>query len=827
MLDFSKLGSKTASEPIIDPREIFRTLHKKEPKKYEYARDVQAEVWKKWFEVREQRDLVLKLNTGGGKTTVGLCILQSCLNEGKGPAVYVAPNPYLVNQVVSEATALGIAVTEDENDRDFRAGEAIYVCNIHKIVNGRSVFGISERKIDVGSIIFDDAHACIHTINDQFTINIPGGTKCYESIFSLFSDSLKQQSSAKFFSLTNGDPLPSQKVPYWSWQAQLTDVYEVLAAAQKEDFIKWNYPLLSDYLKLCDCIISSRGIEISSPIIPIEVIPSITDAERKIFMTATLSDDSVLASHFGVDTSSMIEPVAPNSAGDIGERMILAPQEINVEFNETVIREICKDLSKSYNVVVIVPSSKRAELWSSYADQILHKGNIQEGLHKLNAEEPVGLTVLVNRYDGIDLPGDACRVLVVDNMPEYKSLSDRTRELELSDSSLGNRELMHRVEQGMGRGIRSNSDYCLVILMGTDLISKLYLKQAKDFFSPGTRAQLELSQNVTRDLRRQNPTVEQMREVMDACLKRNDGWVDVAKKELIGLQFEVDGQTDNVVSRLREVYDLYFRVPVEAVEKIQDLDRIGELDNNYKGYLKQVVAQYMNSFDQERAQKIQQSAIKLNKRIMKPIEGIQRRPAMREQVDQALKSHRYFADNFANGNQLIIACQEIAANMVFTEEGSDKFEGAVAEAGKFLGFDSQQPDLETATGPDVFWYLGANWGVVIECKSEASVSSISKKYFNQLNGHVTWHEHLYPMAKPPIPVMMHPASDIDDSSSIPEGAYLFNGKGLEKFRESLVAYAAALAHDNKFQQPGEIQTLQRMYNFLPDSFLKTYLSPCV
>lgn len=43
------------------------------------------------------------MNTGSGKTVAGLMILQSCLNEEKGPAVYVVPDNYLVAQVCEEA----------------------------------------------------------------------------------------------------------------------------------------------------------------------------------------------------------------------------------------------------------------------------------------------------------------------------------------------------------------------------------------------------------------------------------------------------------------------------------------------------------------------------------------------------------------------------------------------------------------------------------------------------------------------------------------------------------------------------------------------------
>ena len=67
------------------------TLPSKAPG-YGYPRDVQSEVWKKWFDIRNEKNVILKMNTGSGKTVVGLIMLQSCLNEEKGPAIYVVPD---------------------------------------------------------------------------------------------------------------------------------------------------------------------------------------------------------------------------------------------------------------------------------------------------------------------------------------------------------------------------------------------------------------------------------------------------------------------------------------------------------------------------------------------------------------------------------------------------------------------------------------------------------------------------------------------------------------------------------------------------------------
>ena len=82
-------------------------------KNYGYPRDVQTEVWKQWFDKRSEKNIIIKMNTGSGKTVVGLTVLQSCLNEGKGPAIYVVPDNFLIKQVCDEATKLGIKVAYD------------------------------------------------------------------------------------------------------------------------------------------------------------------------------------------------------------------------------------------------------------------------------------------------------------------------------------------------------------------------------------------------------------------------------------------------------------------------------------------------------------------------------------------------------------------------------------------------------------------------------------------------------------------------------------------------------------------------------------------
>ena len=156
-----------SSEQPTNPREIFGLLDK--TPRFEFLRDVQADILDGWYRGRDQRDTVIKLDTGGGKTTSGLLMLQSCINEDVHPAVYLTPDKYLTEQVLAEADALGIEATDNADDPRVRAGSAIYVTNIFKLFNGKSIFGVGRRgvKLKIGAIIIDDAHACLATVANQ------------------------------------------------------------------------------------------------------------------------------------------------------------------------------------------------------------------------------------------------------------------------------------------------------------------------------------------------------------------------------------------------------------------------------------------------------------------------------------------------------------------------------------------------------------------------------------------------------------------------------------------------------------------------------------
>ena len=76
-------------------------------------------------------------------------------------------------------------------------------------------------------------------------------------------------------------------------------VSQVLTEHRTEDEIKFSWPLIKNHLGQCRCVVTGSKIEVSPRCLPIEAIPAFTKAKRRIFMTATLADDSILVSDFG------------------------------------------------------------------------------------------------------------------------------------------------------------------------------------------------------------------------------------------------------------------------------------------------------------------------------------------------------------------------------------------------------------------------------------------------------------------------------------------------------------------------------------------------
>ena len=532
------------------------------------------------------------------------------------------------------------------------------------------------------------------------------------------------------------------EVPFWSWDSHHTQILHALHEHCDDDELQFTYPLLKEILQQCRCVVGGQYLEIEPHFPATDLIQPFRRAKRRIYMTATLADDSVIVTHFGANPKNIARPIVPSSSQSMGERMILMPQELNSDLTTAEVRELLAELAARVNVVVIVPSRQAAQDWKDDAHQVLIGDGVADGIEKLRASH-VGLTVLVNRYDGIDLPAGACRVLAIVDLPEVSSYTDLVDSEVLSGTAVNLRRQLERIEQGMGRGVRSNDDFCVVLLLGPKLASRLRSPDGIEMLTPATSAQLALSRKIAKKL--DTPSVNEIKNVIFQCVDRDPDWIRVSKKVLVNLRADDELRLDPAKLAVRAAFDKARANQHEKAVAILDEAIDAEPEGQVKAWLLSRKAAFQHPMDAGGAQKTLGAAHDIEPGVIKPMHGTTYKkltPATGQQATALIANHDA---RFIDPTTMKLFADELCGDLQFCAETSGKFEAAVNDLAWFIGIRGQRPERDHKEGPDNLWALPNGSFLVIECKNGVtSGEGISKKDAGQLGQSLAWFTGRYP-----------------------------------------------------------------------------------
>ena len=566
----------------------------------------------------------------------------------------------------------------------------------------------------------------------------------------------------------------------------------------------------------CRCFFTPQKVEISFRCLPIGVLPAFETARRRIYMTATLSDDSILVSNFGADPASVSRPITPRSAGDLGERMILVPQQLNTGLKDDDIKAyIVANFKPHVNVVVIVPSAKRATYWADAVTpgMTLTAGNLQAGVERLRTSTG-NLAVLVNKYDGVDLPEDACRLLVVDGVPDVRSMLDRYDQATLRHSDRNLAGQIQRIEQGMGRGIRSNDDYCAVLLMGTGLIRALYATGATAHFRC-TAAQVELSRQVSTQVANKGMTA--VHEAFQDLWERNPGWVAAARNALIPVTYPDQTRIDPIAAAQRQAFDAVRINRFDQAEAALRVAENGQSDGKVRGWLLDQVAAAVHHLDKVRSQQILHSAIDHNSLVTKPIGGIAYKRVETRGMDQARQAAQFLTDTYGtDGNKLLIG-NGVLGNLTSCPRNPRTSSRPFMTWDCILAFVPSGP-RKTAFRTLMSFGASAKLVLLLPCKSGAVSGTISKHYGDEVSGSANWFAQNYDHTFSATPVIIHPSAQLDALATPPANMRVMTAAQIEILRDRARAFSHSIK--DRLTEHAQVRYALSANNLLGDHFVQ-------
>lgn len=759
MIDFKKKLNKGEPNKKTNPLEIYESLDRRSVTGP--IRPAQQQILEDWFLSHiSSKDLIVKLHTGEGKTLIGLLILQSHLNQGNGPCAFVCPNKYLVKQVALEAEKFGIpyCIMESGQDlpEDFLEGKKVLITNVNMLFNGKSKFGIENSYTEIGCIILDDSHACIDAIKDSFCIKIDKSTELYTILLSIFEHELIEQGEGDFHDIKEGIYESFLPVPYWTWIDKKSEITELLSKNKDLDSVKFTWPIIKNSIEHCNCYVAGDRIEIIPNFIPISVFGSFAKAKQRILMSATTQDDSFFIKGLGFDIDSVKKPLTNKTQHWSGEKMILIPSLIDDLLDRDLIVTAFTPPGKlKYGRVALVPSFKKSNQYRNTSSHVANADSIFEDINKLKQGDFEKTIVIVNRYDGIDLPDQACRILIVDSMPYFNSLNDRYEEKCRINSEITNVKFAQKIEQGFGRSVRGEKDYSIILVIGDDLVKFIKSVKTKKFFSAQTQKQIEIGIKIAEMAKEGISQEESATKIVTSLIKqsitRDEGWKEFYKEQMDELS-DATRQINiyEILSLERQAEEASFKGDNEtACIKMQLLidNHLKNVDSAERSWYLQQLAKFKYFVSKSESNQIQKSAFSYNLQLLKPRDGVTYKKL--EYINEnRIKRIKDWISNFGSYDELTLNLNEILNDLSFGVD-SEKFENAVYEMGKMLGFVSQRPDKEIKKGPDNLWCGVDGKYFLIECKNEVDEkrSEISKYEAGQMNSHCGWFETIYGEAK--------------------------------------------------------------------------------
>jgi Type III restriction enzyme, res subunit len=488
------------AEPPETPEELFGRLQVRDPG-LDNLWSQQADVLRVYAQSHQgSADVALELPTGSGKTLVGLLIAEwRRLRLGERTA-FVCPTNQLARQAHAKAAGYGIEtvllIGPSENWRPadtsrFTQSRAVAITNYNHIFNRTP-------RIEPQALIMDDAHTAEGPVADRWSLRL-GREDCREAYFAALTAISSELADHERRALLDDDLDPAQRsaisvlLPDATRRASAELARTIPEHVDgRNEWYAWD--AIDSSLETCIVYAAWSQILIRPFIAPTFAQDAFVGANQRVYLSATLGAGGELERSFARSAVHRIPQPADWDREGSGRRYILAPGAAHdgSEANE-LIRQIVDCIGR---VLLLAPSDYRLE---RAAEVLLPEGltelgsaDIEESLDPF-VSNPRAALELANRYDGIDLPGQACRLIILSGLPSGTHLQERFLFDVLGARHVLAERIRTRITQGAGRATRARRDTAVVLLHGDDIIGFLSQTEVREVLRSELQSELELA----------------------------------------------------------------------------------------------------------------------------------------------------------------------------------------------------------------------------------------------------------------------------------------------------------------------------------------------
>lgn len=426
-------------------------------------------------------DVALELPTGTGKTLTGLLIAEWSRRTRSERVLYACPTKQLARQVAASAFKEGLDVSlligkhaswEPSAQDAYESARAIGVTTYS------SIFNSHPHLAEPGLVLFDDAHAGEQYVGEQFAVTLKrrvkqGGSWVQSDSYLDVLNAVASGLDGVFIDRLRADqPDPSindvvRLVVPLRQEGMVSDLSAALGRLDGPE--RFSYSMIQGGLASCLVYVAYSGILVRPFIPPTYQNTVFRNARQRIYLSATLGNGGELERAFGRTNINRLALPDGSAAPRYGRRFFVFPELVNDVDSLTLATGVVREAGKA---LVLAPQTERAmaeavEL-APTGWPILGIDDVEDNMQPFAALDHA-VCGLAGRYDGIDLPGDACRLVVLAGLPDQDSLQERFLAGRARASIILAERVRTRIIQGAGRCTRGPGDTAIVLIRDASL----------------------------------------------------------------------------------------------------------------------------------------------------------------------------------------------------------------------------------------------------------------------------------------------------------------------------------------------------------------------